>query len=98
MGICCNYSPSMRYAIHPIFEALRSLLCRLGKPRKNRNPDGTIKRDVSPVGSYGPLGARMELIPRTTSYAYESSPEPTDPFFFGPSTPEYHYQDAFMGN
>ena len=40
----------------------------------------------------------MEIIPRTTSYAYESSPEPTDPFFFGPSTPEYNYQDTYMGN
>ncbi|CAA9958546.1 hypothetical protein PTNB73_00691 [Pyrenophora teres f. teres] len=82
MSICCNYSPSMR----------------LGKPRKHRNPDGSIKRDVSPAGSYGPLGARMEIIPRTTSHAYESSPEPTDPFFFGPSTPEYNYQDTYMGN
>ncbi|RMZ69066.1 fusarubin cluster-transcription factor [Pyrenophora seminiperda CCB06] len=71
---------------------------RLGKPRKHRNPDGSIKRDVSPAGSYGPLGSRMEIIPRTTSYAYESSPEPSDPFFFGPSTPEYNYQDTYMGN
>lgn len=38
------------------------------------------------------------MIPRTTSYTAESSPEPTDPFFFGPATPEYHYQDAFMAN
>lgn len=77
MGICCNYSPSMR----------------LGKPRKNRNPDGTIMREVSP------LNPRPDMIPRTTNlYAGESSPEPTDPFFFGPATPEYHYQDAFMGN
>lgn len=37
------------------------------------------------------------MIPRTTApYTGESSPEPTDPYFFGPSTPEYHYQDAFM--
>jgi hypothetical protein len=38
------------------------------------------------------------MIPRTTAYTSESSPEPTDPFFFGPATPEYHsaYQDAFM--
>ncbi|PSN73024.1 Zn-II 2Cys6 regulatory protein [Corynespora cassiicola Philippines] len=82
MGICCNYSPSMR----------------LGKPRKNRNPDGTIMRDVSPASSCGPLGPRPDMIPRTTSYTNESSPEPTDPFFFGPATPEYHYQDAFMTN
>jgi hypothetical protein len=38
------------------------------------------------------------MIPRTTTYHSESSPEPTDPFFFGPSTPEYHYQDTFMPN
>jgi hypothetical protein len=38
------------------------------------------------------------MIPRTTAYTSESSPEPIDPFFFGPATPEYHsnYQDAFM--
>ncbi|KAL1792207.1 hypothetical protein ACET3X_009958 [Alternaria dauci] len=82
MNICCNYSPSMR----------------LGKPRKNRNIDGSIKRDMSPAGSYVPLGARVDLLPRTTSYTYESSPEPTDPLCFGPRTPEYHYQDAFLGN
>ncbi|KAF1953406.1 Zn-II 2Cys6 regulatory protein [Byssothecium circinans] len=82
MGICCNYSPSMR----------------LGKPRKNRNPDGTIMRDVSPASSCGPLGARPDMIPRTTSYTAESSPEPSDPFFFGPATPEYHFQDAYMGS
>ncbi|KAF1944574.1 hypothetical protein EJ02DRAFT_340666 [Clathrospora elynae] len=81
MNICCNYSPSMR----------------LGKPRRNRNPDGTIMRDVSPVISCGPL-TRPDMIPRTTSFTAESSPEPTDPFFFGPGTPEYHYQDAFMGS
>ncbi|KAF2739891.1 Zn-II 2Cys6 regulatory protein [Polyplosphaeria fusca] len=82
MGICCNYSPSMR----------------LGKPRKNRNPDGTIMRDVSPASSCGPLGTRPDMIPRTTTSTTESSPEPMDPFFFGPATPEYHYQDAFMSN
>ncbi|KAF1835487.1 Zn-II 2Cys6 regulatory protein [Decorospora gaudefroyi] len=85
MGICCNYSPSMR----------------LGKPRKHRNPDGTTLRAVSPASSCGPLGTRADLIPRTTAtttYTSESSPEPTDPFFFGPGTPEYHYQDAFMSN
>lgn len=71
---------------------------RLGKPRKNRNPDGTIMRDVSPAGSNGPLGTRPDMIPRTTAaYASESSPEPSDPFFFGPATPEYHFQDAYMG-
>ncbi|KAF1995849.1 Zn-II 2Cys6 regulatory protein [Amniculicola lignicola CBS 123094] len=84
MGICCNYSPSMR----------------LGKPRKNRNPDGTIMRDVSPASSCGPLslGPRPDMIPRTTSSTTESSPEPLDPFFFGPATPEYHYSDTFMSN
>jgi hypothetical protein len=86
MGICCNYSPSMR----------------LGKPRKNRNPDGSIMRDVSPASSCGPLGPRPDMIPRTTTtataYANESSPEPTDPFFFGPATPEYHFQDAYIAN
>ncbi|KAG9186742.1 hypothetical protein G6011_09850 [Alternaria panax] len=82
MNICCNYSPSMR----------------LGKPRKNRNFDGSIKRDMSPPGSYAPLGARVDLLPRTPPCKYESSPEPTDPFNFGPRTPEYHYQDAFVGD
>jgi hypothetical protein len=38
------------------------------------------------------------MIPRTTTYTTESSPEPSDPFFFGPATPEFHYPDAFMGN
>ncbi|KAI4917458.1 hypothetical protein J4E85_009977 [Alternaria conjuncta] len=71
---------------------------RLGKPRKNRNFDGSIKREISPAGSYVPLGARMDLLPRTALYKYESSPEPTDPFYFGPRTPEYHYQDAFIGD
>jgi hypothetical protein len=71
---------------------------RLGKPRKNRNPDGTIMRDVSPASSCGPMAPRTDMIPRTASYTVESSPEPTDPFFFGPATPEYHYQDAFMAS
>lgn len=55
-------------------------------------------RDVSPASSCGPLGPRPDVIPRTSSYTVESSPEPTDPFFFGPATPEYHYQDTFMSN
>jgi hypothetical protein len=55
-------------------------------------------REVSPAGSCGPLGSRADMIPRTTAYHSESSPEPTDPFFFGPSTPQYHYQDNFMPN
>jgi len=55
-------------------------------------------RDVSPASSCGPLGQRPDMIPRTTSYTNESSPEPTDPFFFGPATPEYHFQDAYMPN
>ena len=41
------------------------------------------------------------MIPRTTTYAHsttESSPEPTDPFLFGPATPEFHFNDAFMAN
>jgi hypothetical protein len=72
---------------------------RLGKPRKNRNPDGSIMRDVSPASSCGPLGARPDMIiPRTATYNGESSPEPNDPFFFGPSTPEYHFQDAYVPN
>lgn len=54
-------------------------------------------RDVSPASSCGPLGPRPEMIPRTTTTT-ESSPEPIDPFFFGPATPEYHFQDAFMTN
>ncbi|KAH7095816.1 hypothetical protein FB567DRAFT_432091 [Paraphoma chrysanthemicola] len=80
MGICCNYSPSMR----------------LGKPRKNRNPDGTIMRDVSPASSCGPMAPKPNMIPRTSTNNAESSPEPSDPFLFGPATPEFHYQDAFM--
>lgn len=71
---------------------------RLGKPRKSRNIDGSIMRDISPAGSYVPLGARMDHFPRTALYKYESSPEPIDPFYFGPRTPEYHYQDAFIGD
>lgn len=55
-------------------------------------------RDVSPASSSGLLGPRPDMIPRTTTYTAESSPEPTDPFFFGPATPEFHYQDAFMAN
>lgn len=55
-------------------------------------------RDVSPASSCGPLGPRPDMIPRTTSYTAESSPEPTDPFFFGPATPEYHFQDAYMAH
>lgn len=55
-------------------------------------------RDVSPASSCGPLGPRPDMIPRTTSYTTESSPEPSDPFFFGPATPEYHFQDAYMAN
>src|SRR4051812_23557991 len=98
MSICCNYSPSMRYVINSTVDSLSSFVRRLGKPRKHRNPDGSIKRDVSPAGSYGPLGTRMEIIPRTSLYTYESSPEPTDSLFFGPSTPEYTYQDTYMGN
>lgn len=42
------------------------------------------------------MAPRPEAIPRTAVYNADSSPEPTDPFFFGPATPEYHYQDAFM--
>lgn len=57
-----------------------------------------MKREASPVGSYGPPGARFDLIPRTTSHVYESSPEPADPFFFGPSTPEFNYHDGFVTN
>jgi hypothetical protein len=56
-------------------------------------------RDVSPASSCGPMGARPDMIPRTaTTYTAESSPEPSDPFFFGPATPEYHFQDAYMGS
>jgi hypothetical protein len=83
----------MRLFQHP---SLRG--SRLGKPRKNRNFDGSIKHDNSPAGSYVPLGARVDLLPRTTPYKYESSPEPTDSFYFGPRTPEYHYQDDFVSD
>ncbi|PVI07069.1 hypothetical protein DM02DRAFT_349634 [Periconia macrospinosa] len=55
-------------------------------------------RDVSPASSCGPLATRPDMIPRTAAaYASESSPEPSDPFFFGPATPEYHFQDAYVG-
>jgi hypothetical protein len=40
----------------------------------------------------------VDLLPRTTPYKYESSPEPTDSFYFGPRTPEYHYQDDFVSD
>ncbi|KAF2804760.1 uncharacterized protein BDZ99DRAFT_502226 [Mytilinidion resinicola] len=80
MGICCNYSLSMR----------------LGKPRKNRSMDMSLMRDVSPASSCGAFGSRLDMRPRTTASTAESSPEPIDPFFFGPNTPEYPYQDAFM--
>lgn len=82
MNICCNYSPSMR----------------LGKPRKNRNPDGTVIRDVSPVGSCGLPGKRPGKIVGTNVSTAESSPEPTDSFYFCPATPEFHYQDTFMNS
>jgi hypothetical protein len=98
MSICCNYSPSMRYVFRTVSDQLHLTHIRLGKPRKNRNPDGTIMRDVSPASSCGPMAPRPDMIPRTTAYASESSPEPTDPFFFGPATPEYHYQDTFMSS
>ncbi|KAF2495999.1 hypothetical protein BU16DRAFT_560850 [Lophium mytilinum] len=80
MGICCNYSPSMR----------------LGKPRKNRSIDMSLIRDVSPASSCGAFGSRLDMRSRTASSTAESSPEPIDSFFFGPNTPEYPYQDAFM--
>ncbi|KAF2199917.1 hypothetical protein GQ43DRAFT_449907 [Delitschia confertaspora ATCC 74209] len=82
MGICCNYSPSMR----------------LGKPRKPRNPDGSIIRDVSPASSCGRLGPRPDMIPRTSTSTSttDSSPEPIDPYIYGPATPEAPYPDVFM--
>jgi hypothetical protein len=70
---------------------------RLGKPRKNRNPDGSIMRDVSPAGSYA-AGSRPGLAPRTPSFNLECSPEPTDSFFFGPTTPDFQYQETFVAN
>ncbi|KAH7394694.1 hypothetical protein BKA66DRAFT_567058 [Pyrenochaeta sp. MPI-SDFR-AT-0127] len=70
-------------------------------------PENTIMT-TGPNGDQKPLKtrascdacSRAKIIhdPRTTSYTAESSPEPTDPFFFGPATPEYNYQDAFMVN
>ncbi|KAF2748156.1 hypothetical protein M011DRAFT_494021 [Sporormia fimetaria CBS 119925] len=83
MSICCNYSPSMR----------------LGKPRKNRNPDGSIMRGSSPATrrAFHPP-PRSETFPPTAPYANESSPEPTEAFFLAPPTPEYHYPDAFMAS
>jgi hypothetical protein len=70
---------------------------RLGKPRKNRNPDGSIVRDVSPAGLYA-SGPKPDLAPRAPSFTLECSPEPTDPFFFGPSTPDFQYQETFVAN
>ncbi|KAJ8114029.1 hypothetical protein OPT61_g3992 [Boeremia exigua] len=82
-NICCNYSPSMR----------------LGKPRKNRNPDGSIVRDISRASSCGPFGSRPEIAPRMASYTVESSPEPTtDPFYLRPSTPNFQFQETFANN
>lgn len=72
---------------------------RLGKPRKNRNPDGTIIRDISRASSCGPFGSRPEIAPRVASYTVESSPEPTaDPFFLRPTTPNFQFQDPFANN
>ncbi|KAF2632156.1 hypothetical protein BU25DRAFT_358845 [Macroventuria anomochaeta] len=83
MSICCNYSPSMR----------------LGKPRKNRNPDGSIIRDITRASSCGPFGSRPEIAPRIASYTVESSPEPVvDPFYLRPSTPNFQFQDPFTNN
>jgi len=39
-----------------------------------------------------------DMVPRANLYTAESSPEPADPFFLCPATPEYHYQDTFMTN
>jgi|SRR5690242_1223396 len=73
--------------------------CRLGKPRKNRNPDGSIVRDISRASSCGPFGSRPEIAPRLASYTVESSPEPSsDPFYLRPSTPSFQFQDAFTNN
>lgn len=69
---------------------------RLGKPRKNRNPDGSIVRDPPAAQPSGTLVSRPDMIPRTATITAESSPEPTDPFYFGPATPDFHFQDAYM--
>ncbi|KAJ4408833.1 hypothetical protein N0V91_003089 [Didymella pomorum] len=79
MSICCNYSPSMR----------------LGKPRKNRNPDGSIIRDIRRSSSCGPFGSRPEVAPRIASYTVESSPEPIDSFYLRPNTSDLQFQDSF---
>lgn len=52
--------------------------------------DGNTIRDMSHASSCGPVHSRH------ISYALESSPEPTDPRFFDPTTPEYNHQEAFM--
>ncbi|KAH6615071.1 hypothetical protein C7974DRAFT_417271 [Boeremia exigua] len=72
---------------------------RLGKPRKNRNPDGSIIRDISRASSCGPFGSRPDIAPRVASYTVESSPEPsTDAFYLRPSTPNFQFQDTFANN
>ncbi|KAI8936518.1 hypothetical protein NX059_006923 [Plenodomus lindquistii] len=70
---------------------------RVGKPRKNRKSDGTVIRSTSPAGSYGLHSTGPTVISRTDTHTAESSPEPADPFYFCPATPEY-YQDAYMAS
>lgn len=55
-------------------------------------------RDPPPPPSCSTLGPRPDMIPRTATTTAESSPEPADPFFFGPATPEFHFQDTYMSN
>lgn len=71
---------------------------RLGKPRKNRNPDGSIIRDIRRSSSCGPLGSRPEIAPRIASYTVESSPEPVDSFYLRPTTPNFQFQDPFANH
>ncbi|KAF1930782.1 Zn-II 2Cys6 regulatory protein [Didymella exigua CBS 183.55] len=82
MSLCCNYSPSMR----------------LGKPRKNRNPDGSIIRDIRRSSSCGPFGSRPDIAPRLASDTVESSPEPTDSFYLRPATPNFQFQGPLTNN
>lgn len=80
---------------HPNDSVLLTHTCRLGKPRKNRNPDGSIIHDIRRSSSCGPFGSRPEIAPRIVSYTVESSPEPVDSFYLRPTTPNFQFQDSF---
>src|SRR5690242_18390599 len=80
---------------HPNDSVLLTHTCRLGKPRKNRNPDGSIIHDIRRSSSCGPFGSRPEIAPRIVSCTVERSPEPVDSFYLRPTTPNFQFQDSF---